>query len=101
MKPAWAMLAAKMVSQADDTLLCVFRVLKRLSAWCLMNNKFHCKVSMICEVKSKENLIKQINIKKPIARLKKTTAQTAILSNPAMTMSPSKKVIPACCRLAK
>ena len=73
-----------------------------------MRNKFCHKINTIYEVKIEENLPKQINIKKPVTRLKQAvttmtmaTSQMAISSNPVTTMSPSKKVIPACCRLAK
>ena len=79
-----------------------------ICALAVNSNKFYHKVSAIYEVKSKENVLKQINIKKPVTRLKQavttvamSTALTAISSNPATTTSPSKKVIPAYCRLAK
>ena len=106
MKPAWAMFADKMMSQGDVMLLFTFRVLKRLSEYCLINNTFCYKVNMIYEVKIKENLIKQVNIKKTVTRLKQvatnitiSTAHTDISSNTVTTMSPSKKLISVCCRL--
>ena len=85
MKTAWAMFAAKRISQAHGMVLQTFRVLKILSVWCLMNNKFCHKVNATHEVSSKESLLNQINIKKPVTRLKQaamnitmSTVETAI-----------------------